>query len=48
MPKRVTIMLNDEYDKKLRNYQAKVIAKTGASYSFSQAINDKLRRGLAS
>ena len=48
MSRRVTIMISDEQDVKIRNYQAKVIQKTNAAYSYSQAVHDKLKRGLAS
>ena len=48
MSRRVTIMKDDEQDQKLRIYQAKVIIKTKKAYSYSQAIHDKLKRGLAS
>jgi hypothetical protein len=47
MSRRVTIMIDDEQDKKIRNYQAKMITNLGTSYSYSQAIHDKLKRGLA-
>lgn len=46
MSKRITIMLDDALDKKLRIIQAKKIASTGESYSFSQAINDELEKVL--
>lgn len=42
MSKRITIMLNDETDKKIRTYQAKRIQKTQSSYSFSAAVNELL------
>ncbi len=43
MAKRITIMLDDEIDKKLRNKQAALIVKNGSSVSFSSVINDVLR-----
>ena len=46
MSKRITIMLDDDLDKKLRIIQAKRIRKTHRSYSFSQCLNDVLRRKL--
>jgi predicted transcriptional regulator len=46
LSKRVTIMLDDDLDKKIRNIQAKKISKTGLSYSFSQALNDQLKRAM--
>jgi len=46
MKKRVTVMLDDDVDKKLRAKQAKYIQKTNTSYSFSRAINDTLKQAL--
>jgi predicted transcriptional regulator len=46
MSKRVTIMIDDEIDKKLRLIQAKEITKTNSSISFSQVVNDMLRKQL--
>ena len=43
MAKRITIMLDAELDKRLRNKQAAMITKTGGSVSFSKVINDVLR-----
>lgn len=45
MSDRVTIMLDEDLQKKIRIKQAKRI-QTGESYSFSQAINDTLRESL--
>lgn len=44
--KRVTIMLQDELDRKLRHIQADLIRKTGNGHSFSKVINDTVKRGL--
>ena len=46
MSKRVTIMIDDELDKKIRIFQAKKIQKDNASYSYSKAVNDILRKGI--
>ena len=46
MAKRITIMIDDVIDKKLRLIQAKQIAKTSSSVSFSQVLNETLRRQL--
>lgn len=46
MAKRVTIMLDDDLDKKLRFKQAKQIQHEQASVSFSQVLNDTLRKQL--
>jgi len=46
MSKRITIMLDDDLDKKLRLKQAKQIQTEQRSYSFSQALNDALRSSL--
>lgn len=43
MAKRITIMLDDDMDKKLRMKQADLIRKTQKSISFSKVINDVLR-----
>ena len=44
MAKRVTIMIDDDLDKKLRLLQAKLISKTNESVSYSQVINQELRK----
>ena len=46
MSKRVTIMIDDDLDKKLRLTQAKMIQQKQTSYSFSKAVNDTLRKVL--
>lgn len=46
MSKRVTIMIDDELDKKIRIYQAKKIQKENIAYSYSKAVNDILRNGI--
>ena len=46
MAKRVTIMIDDDLDKKVRLKQAKLIQKTNSSVSFSQVINETLRKSL--
>ena len=43
MAKRVTIMLDDDLDRKIRIRQAEIIRKTQTSTSFSSVINDSLR-----
>lgn len=43
MAKRVTIMIDDEIDKKVRLKQADIIRKTQASTSFSSVVNQILR-----
>lgn len=45
-PKRVTIMIADDLDKKLRIIQAKEISKYQKSTSYSKVINDNLRKIL--
>ena len=44
MSKRVTMMVDDDIDKKLRIIQAKEISKTQSSVSFSRVINEMLRK----
>ncbi|KAF6246943.1 hypothetical protein C6990_07610 [Nitrosopumilus sp. b3] len=46
MKKRITIMIDEDLDKKLRVYQAKTIQKNQSSYSYSQALNESLRKIL--
>jgi len=46
MSKRITIMIDDDLDKKLRLIQAKEITKTSSSISYSQVVNDMLRKQL--
>jgi hypothetical protein len=46
MTHRVTIIIDEELDKKLRYKQAKIIAKTNSSYSYSRALNTELRKSL--
>ena len=46
MSKRVTIMIDETIDKKLRYKQAKLIEKNEGSVSFSRVLNDTLRKCL--
>jgi len=46
MAKRVTIMLDEDNDKKLRIMQAKLITKESKSISFSKVLNITLRKSL--
>ena len=46
MPKRVTIVLDEDNLKKLRTIQAKLLKETVSSVSFSRVINDVLRKTL--
>jgi predicted transcriptional regulator len=46
MSKRITIMIDDDLDKKLRLIQAKEITKTSSSISYSRVVNDMLRKQL--
>ena len=46
MTKRVTIMIDDDNDKKLRIIQAKQITQSTQSVSYSRVINDQLRKVL--
>ena len=41
--KRVTIMIADDLDKKIRNKQAKLIQSESRSVSYSSVINSALR-----
>ena len=44
MPRRVTVMIENNIDKKIRNYQSKIIQKKNSTYSYSRAVNDLLRK----
>jgi hypothetical protein len=46
MSKRVTIMIDDDLDKKIRIKQAKMIQQEQSSYSYSKTINNELRKSL--
>jgi len=46
MNKRVTIIIDDDIDKKLRILQAKIIQQTQSSRSYSSVVNDALRKVL--
>ena len=46
MAKRITIMLEDDLNKKLHEMQAKQIKESKAAVSFSNVMNEALRKGL--
>ncbi|MBS3926162.1 MAG: hypothetical protein KGZ34_05675 [Nitrosarchaeum sp.] len=46
MVKRITVMIEDDIEKKLRAKQAKIMQKTNSSYSYSKVINDTLKQAL--
>jgi hypothetical protein len=46
MSKRITVMIDDELDKKLRQMQAKLIQKENKSISYSHVINVVLRNSM--
>jgi len=46
MSKRVTIMIEDNLDKKIRMLQAKQIQQEQSSVSYSRILNEQLRKGL--
>lgn len=46
MRKRVTIMIDQDLDKKLRTLQAKMIKEKQISYSYSKTLNETLRKQL--
>ena len=46
MGKRVTIMIDEDLDKKLRYRQAKIIQQEQSAHSFSRVVNETLRKGL--
>jgi len=46
MSTRVTIVLDDDNLKKLRNLQAKMIKESNKSVSFSKVINEVIKKNL--
>ena len=46
MAERITIMLDSEIAKKLRNLQAKKLKESSSSVSFSKVVNEILEKGL--
>ena len=46
MSKRVTIVIDESIDKKLRLRQAKIIQQNQSSYSYSKVLNEVLRKCL--
>lgn len=46
MSKRVTIMIDDDLDKKLRKKQSKMIEVSLNSVSYSKVLNETLRKVL--
>ena len=45
MAKRVTIMIDDEVDRRVRQYQAQKMLDTNKAYRYSDAVNDLLAGG---
>ena len=45
MKKRVTLMMDDEMDCRIREYQAKMMLERNGAYSYSDAVNDLLAKG---
>ncbi len=46
MGRRVTIIIDEDLERKLRSKQAKLIRKSTRAISFSKMVNDYLRKGL--
>ncbi len=46
MGRRVTIVIDEDLDKKIRLRQAKIIQQKQTSYSYSRALNEVLRKVL--
>jgi len=46
MVKRISIMLDDDLVEKLRLIQAKKIKKSKGTVSFSQVLNEAVRKGI--
>ena len=47
MSKRITIIIEDEIDKKLRLKQGKLIQDSMSPVSYSKVVNQVLKKGLA-
>ena len=39
-------MIEDDLDKKIRIYQAKIMQKKNSTYSYSKTVNDLLRKAI--
>ena len=46
MVRRVSVVMDDDLDKKIRVLQAKTIQKKNAPYSYSKAVNNLLRKAI--
>ncbi len=46
MGKRITVVLDDDLVRKLREKQAKLIRESAKSVSFSRVLNDTLRKRI--
>ena len=46
MAKRVTIMIDDELDRKIRERQVRMMLERNRMYSLSEAVNDILAGGV--
>lgn len=46
MSKRITIMIDENTDKKIRILQANEIRKTGGTFSYSKMLGIILKKGL--
>ena len=46
MSQRITIVLDDDLVKKLREKQSSLIKKSSTSISFSRVVNETLRKGI--
>lgn len=46
MTRRVTIMISDDLDRKVRQHQARTIQDSNNGCSYSKAVNDLLVKGI--
>ena len=46
MKKHVTFRIDDDLYRRIREYQARVALERDGTYSFSEAVNDILARGV--
>ena len=46
MSKRITIMVKDDLDKKVRQTQAKLISKYSKNFSYSRVMSMLVKKGL--
>ena len=46
MTRRISIIMDNDLDKKIRELQAKTMQKENRAYRYSKAVNDLLRKAI--